>query len=74
MLELFELQLRVRWRIRSQVTGSPNTPVRMPPFEVNRIDRILLALQPMARNHRDDDLPKAIRPVEEGVSWEHWRG
>src|SRR5215510_16130793 len=39
-------------------------PVAVQPLEVHRVDRVLLALEPVTGNFREDDLYEAVSPGE----------
>ena len=65
VLELVEIDLDVVRRIGAGLALQPHAPVRMRPFEMHRVDRVLLALEPVARDLGDDDLAEAVLPGEE---------
>src|SRR3984893_18262403 len=65
VLELAEIDLDVVRRIRAGRTLQTQAPLRMGPFEMHRVDRVLLALEPVARDLGLDDLAEAVRPREE---------
>src|SRR6202049_2387698 len=65
VLELAEIDLDVVRRIRAGHTLQPQAPVRMGPFEMHRVDRVLLALEPVARDLGLDDLAETVRAREE---------
>src|SRR5579872_7401208 len=48
-------------------------PVVVHPFEMDGIDRVLLALKPVARNFREDDLHEAVLPGERLPRWHERR-
>ena len=64
VIELLELQLQMPRRVRPQPIVQPDAPIHVHPLEVQRIDRILLALKPVAGNVREDDLHEAVLPRE----------
>ena len=64
VVELVELQPEVPRRIRANLILEPHAPVHMHPLEVQRIDGVLLALKPVARHFREDDLDKPVLPGE----------
>src|ERR1700738_5492970 len=65
VLEFAEIDLDVVRRVRTGPALQTQTPVRMGPFEMHRVDRVLLALEPVARDLGLDDLAETVRPREE---------
>src|ERR1700738_4398507 len=65
VLEFAEIDLDVVRRVRTGPPLQPQAPVRMGPFEMHRVDRVLLALEPVARDLGLDDLAETVRPREE---------
>src|ERR1700736_6519608 len=72
VLELAEIDLDVVRRIRAGHTLQLQAPVRMGPFEMHRVDRVLLALEPVARDLGLDDLAETVRPREEFPIRQQW--
>ncbi len=64
VLELVEADLEVGRRLRPVVAPQGPRPVAVQPLEVHRVDRVLLALEPVAGNFREDDLDEAVPPGE----------
>src|SRR5579883_2122027 len=60
------------WRIRAKFALQAYIPVHVHPFEMHRIDRILLCLKPVAWNFREDNLPESVLPGE-GLPIRHER-
>src|SRR5271170_4875562 len=65
VLELAEVNPDVVRRIGAGPALQPQAPVRMGPFEMHRIDRVFLALEPVARDLGLDDLAETVGPREE---------
>ena len=65
VLELAEIDPEVARGVGAGVAGEADRPVRMRPFEMHRVDRIFLALEPVARDLGEHDLAEAVRPGEE---------
>ena len=65
VFELGEVDFYVLRRVGAGVAGEAHAPVRMRPFEMHGIDRVLLALKPVARDLGEHDLAKAILPGKE---------
>ena len=59
VIELLERQLQMPRRVRPRLVVQPDAPIHVHPLEVQRIDRILLALKPVAGNVREDDLRRS---------------
>src|SRR5580658_5343017 len=51
-------------RVRREFILQPDAPIHVHPLKVQRIDRILLALKPVAGNVREYDLDEAVLPRE----------
>lgn len=62
VLELLELQLQVRRSERGVAGAQALAPVLMHPLEMHGIDRVLLALKPVAGHLRNDDLRETVSP------------
>src|SRR5262249_13044646 len=65
ILELAEVNLYMLRRVGTGLAGKPHAPIRMRPFEMHGIDRVLLALEPVARDLGQHDLAKSVFPSEE---------
>src|SRR5579863_7494534 len=65
VLERIKANLQVPGPVFGIDVDQSAAPVGMHPFEVDRIDRIFLALKPVARDLRHDDLTKAILEIEQ---------
>src|SRR6185369_16346930 len=72
VLELLEAHLQVRRRAVAVGTAERARPVRVEPLEVHGVDRVLLALEPVARNLGEYDLHEAVLPGE-GLPGRHER-
>ena len=57
-------QLSVAGRVAALLALEANFPIRMHPFEMHGIDRVFLALQPIARDLREHDLGETVGPAE----------
>src|ERR1043166_1463915 len=64
VLELVETDLQMGRRLRPLVTLQHARPVAVQPLEVHGVDRVLLALEPVTGDFREDDLHEAISPSE----------
>jgi hypothetical protein len=64
VLELLELELHVPAGIGAGLAFESQAPVVVHPLEMHGIAGVLLALKPVARNLRDDDLAEAVLPGE----------
>src|SRR6185503_17238346 len=64
VLELLEKKLEVARTVKPVLSGQTARPVRMHPLEVNGIDGVLLALEPVARHFRENDLHETVPPVK----------
>src|SRR5690242_14772166 len=53
VLEFIKFDFQMFGRIGTEVSAKTDIPVHVHPFEVNRIDRVFLALEPIARDFRD---------------------
>src|SRR5689334_18504378 len=53
-----------RWRFSVRLSAQALAPVVVEPFEVDRVDGVFLALEPVARNFAEDDLDKSVTPGE----------
>src|SRR5439155_8845160 len=51
-------------RIRAGCLPKPYVPVHVHPFEMDRVDGVLLTLKPIAGDFGKDDLTKSILPSE----------
>src|SRR5579885_594514 len=60
-------------RIGAEFTLQTHIPIHVHPFEMYRIDRILLRLIPVARNFRENNLPESVLPCKWFPIW-HERG
>jgi hypothetical protein len=65
VVELAEIDLDVLRRVGPGRAAQAHAPIRMGPLEMHRVDRVLLALEPVARNFGLDDLAEAVLPREE---------
>src|SRR6185312_2570280 len=64
VIELVEIDLGVARAIGPGLAFEPHAPIRVHPLEMHRVDRVLLALHPVARDFRNHDLGKAVLPGE----------
>ena len=64
VFKFIEAKLEMTRRVGPGLPALPQAPVVVHPFEVHRIDRVLLALEPVARHLAGDDLLEAIAPGE----------
>ncbi|MNS71300.1 hypothetical protein D3C72_1046650 [compost metagenome] len=67
VIELVEADLQVPRGVRPGLIAQTHAPVGVHPFEVDRIDRVFLALEPVAGNIGEDDLLEAVGPAERFV-------
>src|SRR5260370_4235408 len=65
VLEFAEIDLDVLRRVGARDAAEPDAPVRVGPFEMHRVNRVFLALEPIAWNLGLDDLAEAVLPREE---------
>ena len=64
VVELLELELEMLRRDVGIAAAHAGAPIVVHPFEVHRIDGVLLALKPVARHVGEHDLAKAVAPGE----------
>src|SRR5207249_589691 len=72
-IELVEGDLQVSRRFGPVRVPQPLRPVRMQPLEMDRVDGVLLALEPVARDLRQHDLYEAVLPGERLPRWHQRR-
>src|SRR5438105_14345053 len=72
VLELLEADLQVGRRTLTVGAAERAGPVRVEPLEVHGVDRVLLALEPVARDLGEHDLHEAVLPTE-GLPGRHQR-
>src|SRR5712671_2459159 len=65
VFEFAEIDLDVLRRVGARGAAEADAPVRVGPFEMHRVDRVFLALEPIAWNLGLDDLAEAVLPREE---------
>ena len=73
VLELVEPHLQVRGRALALGAAERARPVRVQPLEVHRVDRVFVALEPVAGDLREHDLHEAVRPGEGLPGWHQRR-
>ena len=62
MLKRLEFELEMLRRAVGVAAAQAAAPIVVHPFEVHRVDRIFLALEPIAGNVREYDFAKAVAP------------
>jgi hypothetical protein len=67
VFEFAEIDLNVLRRVGARGAVEADAPVRVGPFEMHRVNRVFLTLEPIAWNLGLDDLAEAVLPREESA-------